>query len=113
MFKVNDYIVCASNGVCKLINIEVPSMSICDEEVQYYKLEPIYENESVLYIPVNNDKIVMRKVVSENEAKELIKSIPSIELLYFDSDKGYDQKYKEIMHKYDCRCCGYCGPRGR
>ncbi len=103
MFEVNDYVVCGGNGVCKVIDIGIPSMSICDTEDQYYKLEPIYENGSTLYIPVNNEKVVMRKVLSKEAVDELIKNMDTVELLIFDNDREYEQRYKEILHKYDCR----------
>lgn len=103
MFEVNEYIVCGGNGVCKVIDIGIPSMSICDTDNQYYKLEPIYENGSTLYIPVNNEKVVMRKILSKDEVNELIKDMDSIDLLIFDNEREYEQKYKEIMRKYDCK----------
>lgn len=103
MFKVNDYIICGGNGVCEVLDIGIPSISTGDEKRQYYKLRPIYENGSTVYSPVNNDKVVMRKIISKEEANELINSIPSIETLRFDDEKLYQGKYKEVMHKYDCK----------
>ena len=105
MFKVNDYIVCGANGVCKVIDIVEPSISVCNGKGHYYKLQPVYEKESVLYIPIENNKVLMRKVISRNEVDELIKDMPSIELLSFDSDRECEMKYKEILRKYDCREC--------
>ncbi len=103
MFEVNDYIVCGGNGVCKVIDIVEPSINVCNGKGQYYKLEPIYEKESVLYIPIENNKVLMRKVISRKEVDELIKEMPNIELLTFENDKECEMKYKEIMHTYDCR----------
>lgn len=105
MFEVNDYIVCGANGVCKVIDIVEPSISVCSGKGQYYKLQPVYEKESVLYIPIENNKVLMREIISRDEVDTLIKEIQSIELLSFDSDRECEMKYKEMMRKYDCREC--------
>lgn len=103
MFKVNDYIICGGNGVCKVVDIGVPNINTGREKEQYYKLDPIYENGSTVYMPVNSDKVVMRKIMSKEDANDLINSISSIETIQFDDDKMCQQKYKEAMSKYDCK----------
>lgn len=103
MFKVDDYIVYGGNGVCRVLSKGVPTIHGADKERQYYKLQPIYENGSIIYTPVDNDKVVMRKTISKDEAIDLIKNIPSIEILYFDDEKMREEKYKEVIHAYNCR----------
>ena len=103
MFEVNDYVVCGANGVCKVIDIVEPSINMCSGKGQYYKLQPVYEKESVLYIPIENNKVLMRKIISRDEVDTLIKEIQNVELLSFDSDRECEMKYKEMMRSYDCR----------
>ncbi|SHK27301.1 transcriptional regulator, CarD family [Clostridium cavendishii DSM 21758] len=102
MFKINDYVVYGGNGVCKVLGIGTPSINGADKERQYYRLKPIYENGSIIYTPVDNEKVVMRRIISKEEAKALINNITSMEVLYFEDDKMRQEKYKEVMHTYDC-----------
>ena len=50
-----------------------------DKKRKYYILEPVFEKGSTIYTPVDNDKIVMRKILDEKAAKLLIGRIPDIE----------------------------------
>lgn len=102
MFKVNDYIVCGGNGVCKVVDIGVPNIRTGGVKREYYKLQAIYENGGTVYIPVDNEKVIMRKVMSKDEANELISSMPSIETFNLDDEKICEVKYREVMQKYDC-----------
>lgn len=103
MFKVNDYIIYGGSGVCKVLEIGVQSINKDEKERQYYKLQPIYESGSTVYTPVDNDKVVMRKIISKEEANKLIDNISSIQVISFDDDKMCEQKYKEAVHAYDCK----------
>lgn len=103
MFKVDDYIVYGGNGVCRVLDIGTPAINEIDKKRQYYTLQPIYQNESTVYTPVDNEKVVIRKTISKEEANELINNIPSIEILWLEDDKMREEKYKEVMSKYDCK----------
>lgn len=103
MFKIDDYIICARNGVCKVMDVGVTDVDISDPKRRYYKLQPIYENGEIIYIPINADKIVMRKIISSEEANNLINNINSIEPLLFDDNNPPVEKYKEVMHTYECK----------
>lgn len=103
MFQLDDYIIYGGNGVCRVLGIGIPTINGADKERQYYRLQPIYENESIIYTPVDNEKVIMRKVISKEETNELINNMPSIEILYFDDDKMREEKYKEVMRTYDCK----------
>lgn len=103
MFQVDDYIVYGGNGVCKVLDIGIPTISGIDKNRQYYTLQPIYQNGSTIYAPVDNEKVVIRKTISKEEANELINNIPSIVILWVEDDKMREEKYKEAMRKYDCK----------
>ena len=62
MFKINDYIVYGDNGICKVVDIGIPSIS-CNKNRVYYTLEPIYESGKI-YTPVDNNHIIMRKLIN-------------------------------------------------
>lgn len=102
MFEIGDYIVCGSNGICTVENISTIDVPDVDPERLYYILQPVYAKTSVVYIPVDNEKIIMRKVMTKEEVKELIDHIPEIETIGERNDKLREERFKECMRHYDC-----------
>ena len=72
-----------------------------DKERLYYVLCPVHNTSGKIFSPIDNQKIVMRKVISEDEAKELIAEIPSIEELWISNEKEREAKYKEAVLSCD------------
>ncbi|MDE7277282.1 MAG: CarD family transcriptional regulator, partial [Lachnospiraceae bacterium] len=66
-------------------------------------LEPVFEKGSTIYTPVDNEKIVMRKIMDEKAAKLLIGRIPDIETVWIKEEKTREQMYKEAIRTYDCQ----------
>lgn len=102
MFKIEDFIICGKYGVCKVTDIGPVSFTGTSEEKLYYTLEPIYANTSKNYVPVDNDKIVMRPVISKKEAEELIERMDDIEALWIGNEKKRELAFKEAIYKYMC-----------
>ncbi|NLJ89367.1 MAG: CarD family transcriptional regulator [Clostridiales bacterium] len=101
MFEIGDYIIYGNNGVCKVVDIGPIQLDNSKSSKLYYTLEPIFENGSKVYTPVGNKKVLMRPVISEEEAIDLIDSIPDIE---YDSEltgKEREQKMKESLKSID------------
>ena len=44
----------------------------------YYKLRPIYQQNNIIYAPAESDKVLIRPVISKDEADALIKKMPEI-----------------------------------
>ena len=78
MFQVNDLIMYGNHGVCKVMDIGPISLSMVDKNKQFYTLRPVYHNETVVYAPVDNEKSVMRMIISKEDAQKLIEDIPEI-----------------------------------
>ena len=74
MFSIGEYIVYGMNGVCKVEEIGPMNMSGVDSDKIYYTLLPLYTKGSRVFTPVDNQKVVMRPVISEQEVCELIDS---------------------------------------
>ena len=65
MFKINDYIIYGSMSVCKILDI-------IEEENEYiglksyYVIQPVYSDKNkIIKVPVDNKKISMRHLISE------------------------------------------------
>lgn len=103
MFKVGEYVVYGSKGVCQIMDITHLDMSGADKERLYYVLGPIGDTASRIYAPTDNQKTVMRKVISKEAAERLIEELPEIELLWVPDDKQREAKYKEALKTGDYR----------
>ena len=73
MYNIDDLIMYGTTGVCKVSDIRKSDFAGGDEDRLYYVLEPLYQS-GVIYAPVDNQKVFMRAVISEDEAKDLIDS---------------------------------------
>lgn len=102
MFKIDDYVVYGGNGVCRVTNVGLLENSGINSEREYYTLEPVYESGKI-FTPVDNEKVVMRRIISKEEANELINSIPSIEVRWIDDMKDRESVFKDIIRNYDCK----------
>lgn len=102
MFEVGDYIIYGNNGVCKVVEVGPIQLSDTSTDKLYYTLEPVYEKGSKVYTPVGNKKVLMRKVISKEEALELIDNIPAIEFDKDLADKERERMIKESLRTLDC-----------
>lgn len=103
MFKEDDYIIYGSAGVCRVESVgplAVPGMS---QTKSYYTLEPVYERGSRVFTPVDNEKVVMRPILSKEESTQLIDEISDIETLDIQDEKNREETYKDSLRKCDCR----------
>lgn len=100
MYKIGDYIVKNGNGVCKVESVMHLDMAGIDRNRLYYMLVPINDEHGKIYVPVDSSPQQLRKVMSMEEAYELVAKIPSIQELTVSNDKLREQKYKEAIK--DC-----------
>lgn len=103
MFKVNDYVIYGSTGVCKVIGVGIPDMDYLKKDTEYYRLEAVYLKGSTIYTPVDSEKARIRPVLTKEEAEQLVGEIGSIEAVWSDNDKNREKEYKEAMLSNDCR----------
>ncbi|MBQ8663524.1 MAG: CarD family transcriptional regulator, partial [Eubacterium sp.] len=103
MYQIGEYIVYGSTGVCeveKIGSLDIPGMS---PDRIYYTLRPCYEKKSTIFTPVDNTKVIMRYVISKEEALELIDGILELGTLTITDEKKREAEYKECFMKCDCR----------
>ena len=77
MFKKNSKVVYGQTGVCIIEDI-VEKELIRNQKKFYYVLKPIYQQNSTIYAPVDNEKIPIREVISYEDANRLISDMPKI-----------------------------------
>ena len=79
MFKIGDYVAHYKEGVCEVVNIGKIDMGSSDKE--YYTLKPVYDAGGTVYTPVDNKRDQIRKLITKEEAENLIKEMPKIDTI--------------------------------
>ncbi len=102
LFKVGDYIVHGRNGVCKVMDIIHIDISGADKNQLYYTLIPMKSEDSKIFYPVDSDRIVMRSVLTKEEAENIMSEIKDIEPMWIDNEKKREAQYKEAISSCDC-----------
>lgn len=103
MFEKDELIMCGGHGVCRVVNVTGNPIDKLDKIRKYYVLEPVFEKGSTVYTPVDNDKVIMRKIMNKKEAEELVERITEIDTVWIQEEKSREQMYKEAIRTYDCQ----------
>lgn len=103
MFKKGDLIVYGATGVCEVMDITTINIPEVPKDRLYYVLRPYYQKGSKVFSPVDNEKTVMRRVITKEEAINLIDDIPNIHELWISNNKLREEEYKEVIRSCQCR----------
>ena len=103
MFEVGDYVVYGYNGVCKVVDFTKMSSPGAREEKEYYVLEPASHKTGRVFVPIGGNKVTLRRVMTKEEALELLSEMKDIEPLVIESDKHREEEYKKVMISCDYR----------
>ncbi len=99
MFNAEEVIIYGGYSVCKIV--EITQKELDGKMVDYYVLKPVFNSGSTVFVPVNNE--ILRKrmhtVICKNDALDLIKSMPMIEVIWVDNENARKEKYKGILAK--------------
>lgn len=96
MFKINDYIIYGSTGICQITDIRDEKFGR-NESKTYYIINPIYVENSTIYAPVGLSESKMKKAMSVEEAYDLIKTIPEDDDVWVDDDNQRKDKFSKII----------------
>lgn len=102
MFKENDYVMHDTRGVCKVEG--VAALDFSEKDKLYYKLSPVFDRETTLYVPVSGGptgKMSLRPVITRDEALELIRMMPEIEAKAYSNYKEQAQFCREVLYSGD------------
>ena len=103
MFEVGSLLIYDTTGVCKVLEIGVPSgLPVANKDRMYYKLAPVF-GSGTIYIPVDT-KVFMRQVITHEEAEALIRKIPEIreDICETHNQKVLEDHYKASLMTHDC-----------
>ena len=101
MFEVGDYVVFGSNGVCRITKIGPIDCSGADQTRVYYTMTPCYVRDSSIFTPVDNTRVVLRKVMTREEADDFLDRLDKIKAIPVEEERKREIMYKEVLLSCD------------
>ncbi|MBQ8431917.1 MAG: hypothetical protein IJX28_03440 [Clostridia bacterium] len=101
MFQKDDYVFYESGGICQISDIQKAPLDSMPSDRLYYVMQSLHDRNSVMYIPVDNDRIFVRKLLNREEASSLVKQIAAVEAIEESNSKLLRTKYIEAMRTHD------------
>ena len=97
MFEKGETVYYGIAGVCKVNDICRSPFDPSDERM-YYVLEPSdLTGGTIIYAPADNDRVLLRALMTEDEANALISSIPLLPVLEIASERQRREEYRNAM----------------
>ena len=103
MRQIGEIVLYGTDGVCRVT--EITEKKFGKETTKYYVLCSLYRGNSVIYVPVGNEKLEskMRDIISREELDGIICNMPNEENIWIENEPLRKIKYKEIITGGDRR----------
>lgn len=100
LFEKGDFILYETVGVCQINEISTTDFS--DSGKLYYHMTPKYESNRTICIPVDSRKVMMRGIMTRQEAEDFVLTWPDVACKKYSSDKERPQIYKQVFQSGSC-----------
>lgn len=99
MYQKGDYVVYGTKGVCLVEDVlEIDWGADCISSGKLcYKLAPRFMKGSTIYAPVENEKTVIRSVMSGEEAKAVLAEAGGLKTLWVKDEKEREKSYRNAL----------------
>lgn len=101
MFEIGDFVVNATNGICKIK--EIIHMEVSGEQKPYFLLVPIEEETAKVFIPVDNAANRIRPMMDEKMANDVLSEVKDIKPLEVTVEREREACYKNAIKSCDPR----------
>lgn len=97
MLEKNSYVMYGDNGVCLVADQRKEKFA--GQWREYYILKPVNNEESTLYVPTDNEKLLskMREVLTYDQIMDIIHSLPKDDMEWIEDNKEREARYDEIF----------------
>ena len=65
MFNKGEYVIYGNVGVCEIMDISTLDIHGAPKDKLYYILKPLNQSKSTVFTPIDNKKVVIRKIISK------------------------------------------------
>ena len=96
MYKKGEYVIYGSSGVCQVGDVTTLDIDNVPKDREYYVLFP-KNNGGTIYVPVDVASTKMRKVITKEEAEQLIDKIHIIQPIEISNEKFLEERYKKCI----------------
>ena len=101
MFEKGEKVLYGVNGICEITDISTVDIPGIDKDKMFYILKQ-KKGTATIYVSADGDLSKMRKLMTKDEALNLIKSIADVEPLVLKNEKKPEAEFKDAMQKNDC-----------
>lgn len=101
MFKIGDIVVYGAQGICKISNVEIKQLG--KTAMDYYVLNPIFNENTALFVPVDNEKLTakMQNILTVAQANDIIKNVSKTNVIKNETLAAKQEQYREILSSGD------------
>jgi len=99
MYSVGERIIYGQTGVCEITDI-CEKAFIKNQKNLYYVLKPVNLENNLIYAPVENNKVFMRRLITLEQAEKLISDIPQIVDNICDTAELTREDYTEKINNH-------------
>ncbi len=99
MYSVGERLIYGQTGVCEIIDI-CEKTFIKNQKNLYYVLKPLNMENNLIYAPVENNKVFMRRLITLEQAEKLICDIPQIMDKICDTAELTKEYYTEKINNH-------------
>lgn len=101
MFNIGDVIIYSAHGLSQIDDICEKTFSNVTRT--YYVLHPLGQSNLTISTPIENDKVVMIKMMNREEAKEILQSFQQPGIHWVSNPRERIIKYKNVVKSGDQR----------
>jgi len=101
MYQIGEHVIYGTNGICRVGDICASPFDAADKR-QYYVLIPLFDtSNSVIYTPVDNGNVIMRRPISREMAEQLLERIPELGLIAVGEERRRKDEYRIAVQSTD------------
>lgn len=101
MFKTGDTVVYGNSGVCRVDDVREERFGPVKQ--MYYVLRPVRDAHSTFYCPVAQGEAKMRRLLSAEEIRALIRQMPAAETVWVAEDAVRREQFNAMLKSGDHR----------
>lgn len=103
-YSIGDAVIYRAEGICDIADIRREAFA-GGAPADYYILSPRNDPNSVVYVPVENEKLtsMMRKILNEQEIRALIAEVRSERVEWIPDSRARNVRYRDILSVGDRR----------
>ena len=104
MFKIGDRVVYGAQGVCEITDIKEENLTSVLRE--YYIISPVDNEKSVIYVPVDNEKLTsrMKIIPTKSELEKILGDAKKVELEWKENYLERSEYFQSLINCGEISC---------